>query len=188
MRLKLSRHVVYREICYVKGIIELFSKMWSTEQKIAMVELFHKHQNYSIVRRKFAARFGFVGRRAKEAPCQKTIQRVVENFKNKGTVLSDKHGRSGRLRTVRTTEKIAEVRESVTRSPKKSLEVRRQELGISKQMTAVILKQELKLFPYKISTHHKLIDSDISRRLAMCEKLHRKMGGPSTMGRQTDLG
>ena len=90
-------------------------------------------------------------------------------------MLSDKHGRSGRLRTVRTPEKIAEVRESVTRSPKKSLEVRRQELGISKQMTAVTLKQELKLFPYKISTHHKLIDSDISRRLAMCEKLHRKM-------------
>ena len=57
-------------------------------------------------------------------------------------------------------------------------------MGISKQMTAVIMKQELKLYPFRITTHHKLLEFDISRRLAMCEKLHRKMEDhPSCIGK-----
>ena len=71
---------------YLKLSCDLFSKMWSQEQMIVIVELWHKYKSVALVQWKFAQRFGLVGRAKKNVPNYKMIMRVVERFHKKGSI------------------------------------------------------------------------------------------------------
>ena len=100
---------------------------------------------------------------------------MVKHFKQHGTVHPQRSGSTGRGRSIRTPEKVEEVRRSVSKSPGRSLRRRALSLGISKQTVQRCLKEDLKLFPYRITVHHILSDDDISRRLQMCLWFHKQM-------------
>ena len=79
-----------------------------------------------------------------------TIQNLVENFKRKESVHNQNRGASGRPVSVRTGEKIEDVRSSVVEDPNKSYRKRAQTLVMKPSTMLTILKKELKMTPYKM--------------------------------------
>ena len=114
--------------------------MWN--QKVRIVELWNEFKSPVTVRRKVAAEYGLTGDARYSAPTNRVISDVVKHFQQYGSVHNQRAGRSGRLRTVRTPEKLEKVRQSVTKSPCKSLSRRALLLGISKQMTYKCFKDD----------------------------------------------
>ena len=74
----------------------------------------------------------------------------------------------GRKPTARSTENIAAVRDSVGRSPKKSVRRRSQDLGLNKSSVQRILTKDLHLYPYRIQVKQKLTTADKEKRVKMC--------------------
>ena len=158
--------------------------MLSQEEKTKIVEFWIQTKSYVTVRRKFIWHFGLTGSEKKTAPKNQTIKYVVENRRKYGSVHQMRKDRSGHLRTVRTPAKIYEIRQSFVNSPRKSLTRRSAECGISKQLTCKCLRDDIKLYPCRITVHHKLNEEDSSRRLAMRNLLHQKDGGSSRVDQQ----
>ena len=123
------------------------------------------------VRRIFAKKCGF--RRGPE-PTKLKIQRIVHHFEKEKTLMNCNKGRSGRDSIV-SLEKKEEVCQSVVNSLKKSHCKRAQELGLSPSTVWRVMTNDLKLFPYKISTHHVLKEQDKEKCIAMCEWFNDKL-------------
>ena len=75
---------------------------------------------------------------------------------------------SGRPKSASSQENINPIRDSIGRSPRKSLRRSSQELGISRESIRRILVKNLQLYPYRIQTKHKLIQADMEKRVAIC--------------------
>ena len=73
--------------------------------------------------------------------------------------------RSGRKLTARCPENVDMVRDSVGRSPKKSLRRRSQELGLSRASLQRILKNDFQLYLNRIQIKYKLMPVDMEKRL-----------------------
>ena len=108
-------------------------------------------------------------RRYIEAPHQKFILYTVQKFMTKGTLFDcQRQGKAAAAITARFPANIDRVRASVQQSSKKSLRRRSQKLGISVTSLQRMLRKDLSKFPYKISTCHKLTDTDKQKRTEMC--------------------
>ena len=142
---------------------------WSTKEKTFCVEAYFTNKSYVIVQADFRRKFW-----CHHAPSKSRIFDWVQKFREYGTVqnLNSKGLRdtySGRRVSARTERNIDAVRDSVGRSPKKSLQRRSQELGISRESLRHILKSDLHLYPYKIQIKQKLTEADMEKRVTMCE-------------------
>ena len=84
----------------------------------------------------------------------------MQNVNSKG--LGDTY--SDRRVSARTERNIA-VRDSVGRSPKKSI----RRYGIPRESVRHVLKFDLNLYPYKIQIKQKLTQADIDKPVTMCE-------------------
>jgi len=78
-------------------------------------------------------------------PQYKTIKRIVERFRDIGSVKDQIKGRSGRKPSVRTPDKIEAIREALQASPKKSTRRLAQLLGTSCMSVGRIIHNDLKL-------------------------------------------
>ena len=78
-------------------------------------------------------------------------------------------------RSAITPEKREQVRESVIKSPKKSYRIRAQELAMSPTTLLRVMRKDLKLFPFRISTHHVLQQQDKEKRIEMCNWQNEKL-------------
>ena len=105
----------------------------------------------------------------------RTKDSFTDGFREQGTVLNlnyngivrDTH--CGRTVSARSPENVDDVRDSVGRSPKKSLRRRSQELGIPRESMRRILVKDLQLHPYLIQIKHKLTQADMDKRVVMCQ-------------------
>ena len=88
----------------------------------------------------------------------------------KGTVLDRRKENAGVPITARSTANVDRVRASVQQSPKKFLRHRSQELKLQRMH-----KRDLTKFPYKISTRHKLTDTDKQKRTETCNRVAERM-------------
>ena len=79
--------------------------------------------------------------------------------------------RSGR----KFTANVDAVRDSVGRSPKKSLRRRSQELGLSRSSVHKILKNDLQLYPYRIQIKQTLTQNDMTKCVEMCQWFESKI-------------
>ena len=107
-------------------------------------------------------------------PSKSTIVGWVTKFREHGTVVdlcSKATGGtySGRKKSARTVDNIAAVRNTVGRSPKKSVGRRSQELGMTKESLRRVLTSDLHLYAYKIQIKLQLTDADKKKRLTMRE-------------------
>ena len=82
---------------------------------------------------------------------------------------------SGRKLTARFPENVDAVRDSVGRSPKKSLRRCSQELGLSCSSVHRILKNDLQLYPYRIQIKQTLTQNDMAKRVEMCQWFESKI-------------
>ena len=96
------------------------------------------------------------------------VHRIVKRFEESGSIKDRRHANAGRLRTVRSTESLEQVKAVIAETPQKSV---RRVLGDITNKASVssvyrMLRFDLKLTPYTISIKQHLKDSDISSRLA----------------------
>lgn len=103
------------------------------------------------------------------------IYRWVNKFRTHGTVHNlngkdtNRQSHSGRPKSSRTPHNVAAVRDSVARSPSKSVRRRSQELGINRESVRRILITDLHLYPYRIQIKQKLTSDDMRKRVIMCQ-------------------
>ena len=142
---------------------------WSTQEKTFCVEVYFANKSYTVVQEKFRRHF-----RCRHAPSKSRIFDWTKKFRKHGTVhnfnskcLKDTY--SGRSVNARTERNIDVVRDSVGRSPKKSIRRHSQELGIPRESTRRVLKLDINLYPYRIQINQKLTQADIDKRVTMCE-------------------
>ena len=88
------------------------------EQRRKIIEFWHQEESVTNVKRRFQAEFDLHPR---QVPASLTIRRIIRKFNTAGTVCDQAKGHSGRKRTGRSEDNVAAVRESVVRSPRKSV-------------------------------------------------------------------
>jgi Helix-turn-helix domain (DUF4817) len=139
--------------------------MLTIQQRIKVVELFFAEKSIVRTQRAFCRLYS-----VRTAPTKRTILRLIDKFRCEGSV-GDKP-RSGRPNSARTPEVIDKVRDSVLISPKTSSRRRSQQLDVTHTTLRRVLKDDLKLLPYKIQVKQSLNVVDRQSRLHMCEWLN----------------
>ena len=167
-------------LCF-SGLIEnritfhLIKEMvWSTEERTFCVTLYLETKSLKTVQMRYCRSFNFIN-----FPYKFHITCWVKKFKDTGTLITfTKKGQkwtSGRKLTARSPENVDAVRDSVGRSPKKSLWRCSQELGLSRSSAHRILKNDLQLYPYRIQIKQTLTQNDMAKRVEMCQWFESKI-------------
>ena len=147
----------------------IFEMPRTTEQNIFIFEAYFRENSIHAAQLQFKKRFG-----CREFPVHSMIYRWVNKFRTHGTVLNlnrkdtNRQSHSGRPKSSRAPSKVAAVRDSVVRSPGKSLRRRSQELRINRESVRRILIADLNMYPYRIQIKQKLTPDDMKKRVIMC--------------------
>ena len=134
------------------------------EQRVFIVLKYQLTQNCERVRREFEQEFP-----DRVSPTKKTVMRTVRKFTEHGTILNRNKGNSGRRRTMRTPANIEMVRNVIEENPRSS--IRRNESGLPATTYHRILRQGLKMKPFRMQVKHQLLPNDYHRRIAFCNWL-----------------
>ena len=133
---------------------------WTGAQSAFAVKAFYKNgDSFVIAKREFRREFGIHRNRA--VPSAHAIKTWVRNFKAIGSTLKTK---GGSVKTVRTPENIAVMREDIEGSPHHSAHV---SLGLPEASVRQILHKDLHFYPYKIQVTHALHDRDHVNRVIL---------------------
>ena len=97
--------------------------------------------------------------------------KLVKNFEAHGTCEHRTVTDSSPTRppTMSLGINVSRVQESVIRSPSKYLRGRTNKLGISVSSVRRILVKDLELYPFWIQIKYQLIETDVKKRVAMCQ-------------------
>ena len=141
---------------------------WTYEEKAFCVEAYFETKSIVAVQAQFRRRY-----QCRQCPRHKCIYEWIKKFRTHGTILNlnakgNSETHSGRPKTSRTPENIAAARDSVVRSPSKSLRRRSQELGIDRESVRILIT-DLHLYPYQLQIKHKLTPDDMRKRVTMSE-------------------
>ncbi|XP_076043750.1 uncharacterized protein LOC143026855 [Oratosquilla oratoria] len=118
---------------------------FSVEKRTRIVELYFAIKSTILVQRQFRREHP-----EKKIPHRHTTTRLVEKFRNNGSMTNNNKGYFGPKVTARTPANIKDVRDHLHQSPRKSTLRLSQEVGISRISGRRIIHSDLKLFPYKV--------------------------------------
>ena len=145
---------------------------FSVHERSKILESYFSTKLVVLTQREF--RREFPGRKT---PYRKTITKIVEKFRNTGSVGNDNKGHSGRYVTVRT------VRKHLEQSPRKSIRRLSQEVGISRTTVQRTIHNDLKLFPYKVQILQKQTDANKEERSELCQTISERIkNNPGDLG------
>ena len=116
----------------------------------------------TVVQRKYREKFG----KHAQPPCTQTIHRIHRKASEAGN-LDDEPRSSGR----RSSEDILRVMEDVEQEPQMSIRVRARKLDLSRATLQRILRQDLKLHPYKPRLLQELSEEDFAHRMTFSEEM-----------------
>src|SRR6185437_7296931 len=142
---------------------------YSTEERVFLVKLCHKSEvagrvRMTWVRQKFREQFH------KPAPASSTIKDLMKKHEETGSVLDNQKAKSGRPKTGRSEENVERVRLANIENRQSSSRKLAHELDLSPSSTFRILKQDLRLFPYRIQNRQSLTDRDKEARMAFAQR------------------
>jgi hypothetical protein len=138
---------------------------WTGAQSAFAVKAFYKNgDSFAIAQREFRREFGTHCNRS--VPSAHAIKTWVGNFEAAGSTLKKK---GGSVKTLRTPENIAVVREAIERIPHRSARRRSVSLGLSEASFQRILHKDLHFYPYKIQVTHALHGRDDVNRVNFCQ-------------------
>lgn len=140
----------------------------SVEQRVKIVQAYY--ENGRSKKNAFRKLRDFFGRH--DRPTERTILNVVHKFEQTGSVQDVKP--PTRLRTGRSAENIAAVRENVLAVPETSIRHRSQELDLSYSTTQRILTKDLHLHAYKIQITQELKPADHLKRRVFANWMREK--------------
>lgn len=113
----------------------------------------------------------------KPKPSRSTVERLVERFKETGSVMDNKDALRTAKRHVRTPDMIETVRGRICADPKKSVNDLARDLNISASSAYRILHDDLNLHPYKVQTLQRIDPSSVEKRFdfaaEICELIDR---------------
>jgi len=115
--------------------------VFSVEQRVFICNTFLKYASWQICHRKFCKKYP-----DSKVPCKRTVYRIVEKFRETGSVLDKK---KVRRRFVLTEEKLDEIGAQIETCPGKSLHRLAVKSGVSKSSAHRATKL-LNLRPYKV--------------------------------------
>lgn len=111
--------------------------------------------------------------RRRNPPDKKTVSDLLYKWNHHNTIENRHKGNSGRKRTARSDENIEVISEIIQNDPHLSIPKMSSISGITKYGVWTILKNDLKLHPYKRSEIIKLSEEDKQRRLNFCDDFER---------------
>ena len=124
---------------------------WTLEEKTFIVEAYFSSKSISAAQLQLRKRFD-----CRDFPGSTIIYKWVNKFRNHGTINNinkkdpNRETHSGRPKSSRASPNVAAVRDSVVRSPSKSVRRRSQEPGINREPVRRILFDDLHMYPYRI--------------------------------------
>ncbi|XP_076047220.1 uncharacterized protein LOC143028735 [Oratosquilla oratoria] len=121
-------------------------EQFSVEERTKIVELYFATKSPTLVQRQYRREYP-----GKKIPPRHTITRLVEKFRNSGSVVNNEKGNCGpKLTARRPPAHIQDVRDHLEQSPRMSTRRLSQQVGISRRSVRRIIHSDLKLFPYKV--------------------------------------
>ena len=145
---------------------------FSDREKSFAVEVYLKTGSFKKSKREFQKKFD-----SRISPSKQRISSWTSKFREIGSVHDQNAGRSGRLRQGRSDVNVDALAESVRENPERSVRRRLLATGLDISVTTTwrILKKDLNLTAYHISTAHSLTDRDKAARSEMCRVFLDKM-------------
>lgn len=95
--------------------------------------------------------------------------RIIDNFGMYGTLNDRRHDLPGPSRTVTTDETIDDVRKYFDENPNTSIRKAAQVLDLKRETLRKIMRDVIKLHPYKITTHQLLTEKAMEKRVEFCK-------------------
>ena len=131
-----------------------------------ILESYFSTKSVVLTQREF--RREFPGRRYR-----KTITKIVEKFRNTGSVGNDSKGHSGWYATVRTRTNVQAVRKHLEQSPQRLTRQLSQEVGISRTL----------LYPCKVQILQKQTDANKEEGSEFCQTISERIeNNPGDLG------
>ena len=109
----------------------------TTEQRVFIVEQFYVTASPTKVKRAYVNKY-------RVNINLKTVDNLIKKWKDKGTILNQNKGHSGRQRSARSEENITKINERIKESSQ-SVRKLAAETGLKRESVRRILKNDLKL-------------------------------------------
>lgn len=135
---------------------------YSLKERVFLVKSYYQLKYPISVQRKWKTTF------TSRPPTTVTINNLIAKFERTGMVNNDT-SKSGRPRSVRDDNSIAEVKNAIFEEPTSSIRRLSADNDLSKSTVHRILKKDLKLKPFHPRLVHLLMEDDFDRRLQFCE-------------------
>ncbi|KAK9730141.1 Helix-turn-helix domain (DUF4817) [Popillia japonica] len=133
---------------------------YPTEVRVELIKYYYRNgESFAATARHLRTLFG-----RNNAPTENTIKRIVVKFEATASAADERSTVRERQNTIRVPETIERVREHFTAQPSTSTSRASQELEIPRTTLRRILKQDLKMKPYKIQINQPLRPFDMERR------------------------
>lgn len=132
----------------------------TSEQRVFVVEQFYLTASPTKIKRAYFNKY-------RQEVSLNTINKLIIKWKDRGTILNQNKGHSGRKRTARSEENSAMIDARITESSQ-SLRKLAAETGLKRESVRRILKNDFKLKSYKLHMSQQLSINDKTRRLEFC--------------------
>nr|XP_012224479.1 PREDICTED: uncharacterized protein LOC105673432 [Linepithema humile] len=137
----------------------------SIEEKVFLIECFYSRgKNYSQAYRGFRSKYG-----SKKVSSETILRRIIDNFGMYGTLNDRRHDLPGPSRTVTTDETIDDVRNYFDKNSNTSIRKAAQVLDLKRETLRKIMRDVIKLHPYKITTHQLLTEKAMEKQVEFCK-------------------
>jgi hypothetical protein len=133
---------------------------FSIEQRVFLISQYYKHKSFKIVKENFQKKYD------QTPPNKSTISRLLKKFRITGSVHDGL--RSGRHLNKRTKEILREIQSIIEDDPTLSINRVAAIAQVSYSTARKILRDDLKLFPYKVQRLQELKSEDYLIRQEYC--------------------
>ena len=143
---------------------------YTPQQRIKIIEAYFATKLVLLTKRQCRRDFG-----RDNAPDRRTIQRLVDKFRETGSLAEAHKGSSCQHSSAIIPKNIQNLQEHLEESPRKSTRHLSQKTGISRTSVLRILHDHLKHFPYKIQILQRQTGHNKAEQETLCEDINQRI-------------
>ncbi|GBN35678.1 hypothetical protein AVEN_121275-1 [Araneus ventricosus] len=141
--------------------------MYFIEQRVFLVLEYHRlERSLTATRSSFQKRFNVL-----KGPDAKTIRKLFAKFERRGSVDDNRVVNVGPRQTVVISENVAKVSGIVQQNPRNTIRRIASETGLKRSSTQKILRNSLRMFPYKIQSHQAIPTKAVRQRFDFANEI-----------------
>ncbi|GBN55512.1 hypothetical protein AVEN_124821-1 [Araneus ventricosus] len=141
--------------------------MYSIEQRVYLVLEYHRlKRSPTAARHSFQKQFN-----VPKGPDTKTIRKLFAKFERTGSVGDNRVGNVGPRQTAVTSENVAKVSAFFQQNPRNTVRRIASETGLKRSSTKKILRNSLRMFPYKIQSHQAIPIKVVGQRFDFANEI-----------------